>query len=114
MSGPLNSLYVYVQSGCGVCQQAKPIVEQFKRENLAKVLVIYIDASRDIISLSDFDPRTTPAYALFDWKHTLLKKHEGGLLTLEQLREFVFGDFETKKSKRKRAAEDEEETTDAE
>lgn len=98
----LKTLYVYTMQGCEVCAEAKPIVEEFKRQHLFKVLVVYVDATRSIISLADIDPKTTPSFAVVDETQTPLKKHEG-LLTLEQLNAFVFGDFGTTiKKKRER------------
>lgn len=98
----LKTLYCYVMQGCDVCAEAKPIVEDFKRQHLFKLLVVYVDATRSIISLADIDPKSTPSFALVDETQTPLKKHEG-LLTLEQLNAFVFGDFGTPIKRRKRA-----------
>lgn len=98
----LKTLNVYIMQGCEVCSEAKPIVEEFKRQNLFKIFVVYVDATRNIISLADIDPKSTPAFALVDETLTPLKKHEG-LLTLEKLNEFVFGDFGTPIKRRKSA-----------
>lgn len=98
----LKTLNVYVQQGCTVCGEAKVIVEEFKRQNLFKLFVVYVDATRNIISLADIDPKSTPAFALIDETMTPLKKFEG-LLTLKQLNEFVFGNFGTSIKKRKSA-----------
>lgn len=98
----LKTLNVYVMQGCDVCAEAKPIVEEFKRQNLFKVLTVYVDATRNIISVAQVEPKSTPAFALLDEHQQPLKVHEG-LLTLEQLNSFVFGDFGSP-VKRKRGA----------
>lgn len=88
----LKFLYVYTMQGCEVCAEAKPIVEEFKRQNPLKLFVVYVDATRSILSLNDVNPHSTPAYALVDEKQVPLKKFEG-LMTLQQLHDFVYGDF---------------------
>lgn len=99
------TLYMYGQSGCEVCKEAKVHVEAFKKQNLLKCMVIYVDASRNIVSMVDIDPKSTPAYALLDPIFQPMKKHEG-LLTLEQLNDFVYGSFANGSIKKKRKDDD--------
>ena len=98
----LKLLLVYTMRDCPVCADAKLIVEDFKRQNLFKVLVTYVNATHNIVSLADINPRSTPAFALVDDAQQPLKKHEG-LLTLEQLTDFVYGDFGTPVKRRRHA-----------
>jgi hypothetical protein len=51
---------------------------------------VYVDATRNVISHVDIDPKSTPAYALLDEWAKPLRTHEG-LLTLEQLNDFAEG-----------------------
>lgn len=101
VSRGLKTLYMYGQSGCEVCAEAKIHVEAFKKTNLLKVMVIFVDATRNIVSMADIDPQSTPAYALLDEIFQPVKKHEG-LLNLDQLNDFVFGTFADGSLKRKR------------
>lgn len=86
----IKTLYFYSQFGCDVCAEAKPHVEAFKKDNLLRVFVIHVDASRNIVSMADIDPKSTPAYALLDESFQPVKTHEG-LLTRAQIDEFVYG-----------------------
>lgn len=101
----LVTLYFYGQHGCEVCKEAKVHVEAFKKANLLKVMVVQIDATRNVVSMVDIDPKSTPAYALLDPIFQPVKKWEG-LLTLEQLNDFVFGTFANGSLKRKRRDDD--------
>lgn len=92
VSRGIPTLYLYTQKGCDVCAEAKGIVETFKKANLMKVMVVNVDATRNIVSMADIDPKMTPAYALLDEIFQPVKKWEG-LLPLEKLNDFVFGKF---------------------
>ena len=95
-----NTLFIYTQHGCSVCAEATIEAEKFKKAHLFKVLVVYVNASRNIVSIHEANPRSTPAYALTNSKHEPLKTHEG-LLSEDQLAEFVFGNFGTPSKKRR-------------
>jgi len=96
----VNVLYVFTARECDACTEAKPIVEEFKRKNLFKVMVVIVDATHRVIALADIDPQATPTFALVDDRHEVLKKHVG-VLSLDQLQDFVFGNFGVKRKKEK-------------
>lgn len=98
----LKTLLFYGQRDCEVCAEAKPHLEAFKRANLLKIFVIQVDATRNVISHVDIDPKSTPAYALIDEIFQPLKLHEG-LLDADQLEKFAFGDFANDSLKKKRS-----------
>lgn len=87
----MKILYVYTARGCSHCEEAKPVIEDFKRLHWSSVSVIYADVTNVVVSIPGLDPRMTPTYALLDEKFQLVKKHEG-VLSREKLESFVYGE----------------------
>lgn len=88
----MKVLTIYTMSGCEACTEAKPIFQDFSRNNLGKVLCINASISVRTVSVTGLKPKATPTYELSDEKRETIKVHEG-LLDGKGLKEFVFGDL---------------------
>lgn len=73
---PLPRLYFFAQTGCGHCEEARPIVARLKQEHALRILVVELRLDRKEWNILGWTPSATPGFALVN-DGKLSKKHVG-------------------------------------
>ena len=92
----MKILYAYVMNGCSHCEEMKPILAEFRRKNVSKVMTVMCDVTHNVMAPEAVVDRVrikeTPTFILLGDKSELLKKHIG-VATAAQLEDFVFDEI---------------------